>query len=169
MDMNEFLAQFVAWSDSVVASLGYLGIFVVSLVGSASIILPVPVFALVFAAGAVLNPWLVGLSAGAGSALGELTGYALGKGGERVVQKKYRKIFERGRKLFERKQAFAAIVVFAATPLPDDIVGVLCGMFDYDVRKFLIASFAGKTVMNLALAWGGFYGVRWVLTAFGGL
>ena len=168
MDIGGLLTQFVAWSNTVVASLGYFGIFLVSLVGSASIMLPVPVFALIFAAGAVLNPWVVGLSAGLGSALGELTGYALGKGGEKLIKNKYKKLFEKGEKMFEHNQAFAAIVIFAATPLPDDIIGVLCGMFHYDLKKFVIASFIGKTIMNLALAWGGFYGVRWVLTVFGG-
>lgn len=168
MNIAELLAQFTEWSNNVVGSFGYLGIFLVSFIGSASIIFPIPVFALIFSLGAILNPWLVALSAGLGGAVGELTGYALGKGGEGVIKKRYKKLFERGKELFEHEQAFIAIVLFAATPLPDDVIGILGGMFQYDVKKFILASFIGKMIMSLGLAWGGFYGVRWVLTVFGG-
>jgi len=168
MNLEELFAQFTIWSNSVVASLGYFGIFLVSFAGSASIILPVPFFAMIFALGAVLNPWMIGVSAGLGSALGEITGYVIGKGGGDAIEKKHKKFFDKGRKLFEHDQAFIAIILFAATPLPDDILGIIAGMFDYDLRKFLIASFIGKTIMCLALAWGGFYGIRWTLTVFGG-
>ena len=72
------------------------------------------------------------------------------------------------KKWFKKNRVFPLIVLFAATPLPDDIVGVVCGMFNYDLKKFIIASIIGKCAMNLALAWGGFYGIRFILTVFGG-
>src|SRR4030042_6955298 len=58
------------------AAIGYPGIFLVSLLGNATIVLPAPSLALVFAMGSALPPISVGLAAGAGEALGELTGYA---------------------------------------------------------------------------------------------
>ena len=60
------------------AALGYVGIFLVSLLGNATILLPAPSLVVVFAMGTALIPLLVGLAAGAGDALGELTGYAAG-------------------------------------------------------------------------------------------
>jgi hypothetical protein len=55
------------------AALGYPGILLVSILGNATIVLPAPWLALVFAMGSALPPVSVGLAAGVGSALGELT------------------------------------------------------------------------------------------------
>ena len=68
----------------------------------------------------------------------------------------------------ERHGAFLIIILFAITPLPDDVIGILCGVINYDVKKFFFASLTGKIVMNLFLAWGGFLGAQWVLGVFGG-
>lgn len=160
--------KFAEWANAVVLSMGYIGIFLASFIGSAAIILPIPSFIFVFTLGAVMNPWLVGISAGIGSALGELTGYALGKGGGNLIEIKYKKEVEKYKKWIEKDKAFLLIVLFAATPLPDDVVGILCGVFDYNLKKFVIASIIGKCILNLVLAWGGFYGISWVLTFFGG-
>jgi len=71
MAFAEWAAQFITWSNEVVGAWGYLGIFLVSLVGNASIILPVPSFIIVFTFGAILNPWLVGLAGALGATIGE--------------------------------------------------------------------------------------------------
>ena len=76
-------------SDSL-ASLGrygYLGVFLASLIGSATIILPMPAFAVTFAMGGALpSPLLVGLAADLGAGLGELVGYLAGYGGRGIVE-----------------------------------------------------------------------------------
>ena len=169
MALTEIALQFSSWAQSTVSSWGYLGIFIVSLVGNASIIFPVPAFAVTFAFGAILNPWLVGLAAGAGSAIGELTGYVIGRGGREVLESKHKKWLEKAEKWTDRYGFYAVLVAFAATPLPDDVVGILAGVFEYDLKKFLLASFIGKLIMSLALAFGGFYGASWVMGLFGGL
>ena len=168
MGFAAFVAGFIAWSQGVVNAFGYFGIFLISFIGSATIILPAPTFLAVFAAGSVLNPWLVGLFAGAGAAFGEITGYIVGLGGKQVIEKKHKKLLGRTKKWLEAHGAFPIIILFAATPLPDDIIGIICGAIKYNWKKFFLASFIGKLALNLALAWGGFYGVQWVLTAFGG-
>lgn len=157
------------WAKSLVDSLGYFGVFIVSFIGSATIIFPIPSFLVVFVLGAVMNPWLVAVSAALGNALGELTGYAIGRGGGKLAERKYSAWLEKYGKWFKKDRMFFFVAVFAATPLPDDIVGIVCGVFNYDLKKFLLATLAGKLVMNLLLAWGGYYGLRWVLTYFGGL
>ncbi|MCB0107342.1 MAG: hypothetical protein KDE53_15585 [Caldilineaceae bacterium] len=53
---------------------GYLGAFLISLVASATIILPAPGIVVIMAMGAALNPFVLGIVAGLGSAFGELTG-----------------------------------------------------------------------------------------------
>lgn len=43
-------------------------------------------------------------------------------------------------------------------PLPDDVAGILGGIMEYDLKKFLVAATIGKVVLSTAIAWGGFYG-----------
>jgi membrane protein YqaA with SNARE-associated domain len=165
----DILAQMPIWAKNLTDALGYFGIFIVSFIGSATVILPLPAFIVVFVMGAIMNPWLVAISAASGNAIGELTGYVLGRGGERLIKGKYKEGVEKYKLWFKKDRTFILIVLFAATPLPDDIVGIICGLFNYDLRRFLLASFIGKLLMNLLLAWGGFYGLRWVLGIFGGI
>ncbi len=160
--------QFVLWTQAFTLEWGYLGVFLVSLVGNASITLPVPSFLAVFTAGSLLNPWIVGLAAGIGAALGELTGYVLGVGSRRVLKSRYEKEIRVAKNIMERYGMFPIIVLFAATPLPDDIVGILAGVIRYDIRKFLMAAIIGKIIMNLGLAWAGFYG-SWLLGGWSGV
>jgi membrane protein DedA with SNARE-associated domain len=56
---------------------GYLGVFIVELVSTSSIFIPIPGYVATIAAGTVLNPFAVGVSAGFGAATGELTTYCL--------------------------------------------------------------------------------------------
>lgn len=69
-----------------VGSLGYLGVFLVAVLGNATVILPVPSMAITFGGGTFLNPILVGLVAGVGEPLGELTGYMAGYGGSAIIE-----------------------------------------------------------------------------------
>lgn len=160
--------QFALWAQALTLEWGYPGVFLVSLLGNASIILPVPSFLAVFAAGSLLNPWLVGLIAGLGAALGELTGYALGAGGRRAMKSRYRREIALAKGVMERYGLFPILVLFAATPLPDDVTGILAGIIRYDIRRFIAAVLAGKVIMSLGLAWAGFYG-SWLLGGWHGI
>lgn len=169
MDVASLVHGFISWSESVAAAWGYPGIFLVNFVGSATIIFPTPAFFVVFMFGAILNPWLVGLVAAFGSALGELTGYVLGLGGKRVIEKKHKRWLDMANEWMEKHRkhgTFLLIVAFAATPLPDDVLGVFCGAVKYDIKRFFIASLIGKIVMSLGLAFGGYFGINWVLNVF---
>lgn len=161
-------SQFIEWSNGIILSLGYFGIFIVSFIGSASVIFPVPAFFIIPAGIFMgLNPWLVGICAGLGSALGEITGYGFGKGGGKVIEKKYKKHIEKYRKWFEKDRVFLFILLFAATPLPDDILGLVCGVFNYDLKKFILASIIGKVILNLFIAFASFYGIEIILNMMG--
>jgi membrane protein DedA with SNARE-associated domain len=151
---------------TLVSNYGYLGIFLVSLIGSASILLPLPSSIFVFTSGAVLNPFLVGLSAAIGCAIGELTGFAIGTGGRKVMERKWKKQIDSTERLFQKYGGFWIILLFAATPLPDDIVGIVAGTLKYPLKKYFIASFIGKLILNMLLAYGGFYGLSWVSNIF---
>jgi len=149
------------------ASYGYVGIFLISLIGSSTVILPFPAAAFVFTAGAMLNPFLIGILAGIAAAIGEFTGYALGLGGRKIMKKKWKKEIDKVEKLFQKYGGFAIILIFAATPLPDDLTGIVAGILKYPTKKFFIASLIGKIILHLFLAYAGFYGLSWVLGYIG--
>ncbi|MGC9359683.1 MAG: VTT domain-containing protein [Anaerolineae bacterium] len=134
-------------------ALGYLGVFVIGVLGNATIILPVPGLAVVFAGGGVLNPLLVGLVAGVGEPLGELTGYLAGYGGSAVVEDAER--YERVRRWMERR-GFVTLFVLSAVPNPlFDLAGMAAGMLRYPVAKFLLACWLGKTLKAVLIAYLG--------------
>ena len=108
--------------------LGYLGVFVIAVLGNATVILPVPGLAVVFAGGGVLNPLVVGLIAGVGEPLGELTGYLAGYGGSVVAEN--REWYERIRRWMERR-GFVTLLVLSAVPNPlFDLAGMAAGDAD---------------------------------------
>ncbi len=169
VDIASWTAQFILWSQSIAETWGYIGIFLISLIGSASIIFPIPAFAVIFVFGGILNPLLVGLVAGVGCAIGELTGYLLGIGGHKVIKRRNKEWLLKATKWSEKQGIFPIIILFAATPLPDDIVGILAGIIKYDIKKFFLASLIGNVIMSTAIAFGGFYGISWMMSVFGGL
>lgn len=135
------------------AAIGYPGVFMVSLLGNATIVLPAPSLALVFAMGAALSWPLVGLVAGVGEALGELTGYLAGFGGSAVVEDET--IYGHLVKWMERR---GGITVFVLSMIPNpffDLAGIAAGMLRYPVWRFLIFCWLGKTIKTMAVAWAG--------------
>ena len=67
-------------------SAGYSGVFFLSFVGSVSMVLPVPGLISLCAFSLTLNPFALGLLAGVGEAIGELSGYLVGYGGRGVLE-----------------------------------------------------------------------------------
>ena len=120
-------------------SLGYLGAFLIALVTTATIFLPVPGIVLIFALGAVYDPVLVGLAAGAGSALGEITGYMLGFSGQFAVEnnKTYQRL-----ELWMRRRGCIAIFVLSFVPNPFfDVAGAAAGVLRYPWWRFITVSY----------------------------
>jgi membrane protein YqaA with SNARE-associated domain len=66
---------------------GYPGIFLIAFLANATVLLPAPGIAIVFAMGGIFNPLAVGIAAGAGGALGELSGYLAGFSGQAVIER----------------------------------------------------------------------------------
>ncbi|HOG47991.1 MAG TPA: VTT domain-containing protein [Anaerolineae bacterium] len=142
------------------AAYGYLGIFIVTLVGNATVILPVPGLVAVFAGGTAFNPWLVGLIAGVAQPIGELTGYLAGYGGGAVVENRalYAKLC-----CWMERHGFLTILVLAAIPNPVfDMAGIIAGALHMPVWKFLLACFLGKTAKSFAVAWLGQQSAGWM-------
>ena len=139
---------------------GYLGAFLISLVSSATIILPIPGLALIFALGDAYNPFLIGIAAGAGSALGEITGYMAGYSGQIVL--KNNKTYLRMERWMKRR---GSIVIFVLAFVPNpvfDLAGAAAGVLRYPLWKFLIVCFLGKTPKSILVALAGAWTLEWV-------
>ncbi len=142
------------------AAYGYPGVFLVSLAGNATVVLPAPSLAVVFAMGAVLKPVLVGLAAGVGEALGELTGYLAGFSGRALVENRAR--YEQITAWMRRN---GALTVFVLSFIPNpffDIAGMAAGALKYPVWKFLLCCWAGKTMKTTLIALAGAQSVTFI-------
>ncbi len=139
---------------------GYLGLFAISLISAASIVLPMPGAAAVTGAGAFLDPVLgiptpilVGLVAGPAEAIGELTGYAAGFGGSMLFRE--RPIYPRI-KAWMQKRGILTMFLLSSFPNPlVDVAGVAAGAVHMELRRFFVGVLAGKIFKNIYLATGG--------------
>lgn len=134
-------------------ALGYPGVFLVSLLANATLILPVPGVLFTSAMGAVFNPYLVALAAGTGATLGELTGYMAGFSGQGVIENRkwYDKVTS-----WMTKYGGITVLVLAFIPNPVfDIAGMVAGALRMPMWKYLIFSWIGKVGKMLLFALGG--------------
>lgn len=132
-------------------SYGYLGVFVLTLLASASIVLPSPALGVAWVAGAALNPWLVGLLSGIAAGLGELTGYLAGYAGSKLTTES--RWYPRVEGWVQR---WGALTVFtlAAVPAPlIDLAGIAAGTMRMPLRVYLVACITGKVIRFTAVAW----------------
>jgi membrane protein YqaA with SNARE-associated domain len=146
---------------------GYLGIFLLSLIGALSVVFPIPYTIVIYLMGSFLDPLLIAVSGGLGSALGELSGYVLGYYGRMLIGEERRRKMNYMLKIFDR-YGVAAIFLFALTPLPDDLLIIPLGIMRYNPVKFLIPCILGKTLMCLILALGGRFSIGLIRSLFGG-
>jgi membrane protein YqaA with SNARE-associated domain len=151
------------YRDSVaeIGGVGYLGTFLISLVSNGTIILPVPGIIVIFSLGATFSPWLIGLTAGAGGAIGELTGYAAGFSGRRILRsnRTYRRAV-----VWVRRWGVWVVLLFTITPLPLDVVGIAAGALRFPIWKFLLVCFFGKSLLYIGMAFAGKWGWDQIVT-----
>jgi membrane protein YqaA with SNARE-associated domain len=132
---------------------GYPGIFLISIIANATILLPVPGVVFTSAMGAVFNPFWVAMAAGSGAALGELSGYLAGFSGQAVVENA--RYYER-LKGWMAKYGGWAILVLAFIPNPAfDLAGITAGTLRMPLAKFLLFTWIGKLLKMLVFAYTG--------------
>jgi membrane protein YqaA with SNARE-associated domain len=135
------------------APYGYPGIFIVSFLANATIILPAPGIAVVFAMGAVFPPVGVAVAAGAGATLGELVGYLAGYSGRAVIENRKYYTPLLSWMAAHRMQSYLVIFILAAIPNPlFDLAGIAAGVLRMPVFPFLLIVFLGKTLKMLLFA-----------------
>jgi membrane protein YqaA with SNARE-associated domain len=129
---------------SALGNYGYLGVFGVTLLATAAIVVPVPYLAIIFEAGKFLDPVLVGLIAGLAAAIGEFTGYVLGRSGRALMPD------NRWYRMVEQAMArFGIVVIFVGAAIPNpffDAMGVVAGATRMPIWKFAAPCFVGKAL-----------------------
>jgi membrane protein YqaA with SNARE-associated domain len=165
----EWLVEFDKWLETVAMQYGYLGIFLISFIGTASIVIPIPYTIIIFSTGSlrILDPILVAISGAAGSALGEFFGYFLGYYGRAIVSEERQKKMNYILRVFSRYGA-VAIFIFALTPLPDDLLFIPLGIMRYSFLKAFVPCLFGKMLMCFILAYGGHFSIGLIESIFGG-
>lgn len=139
---------------------GYVGIFLLSILANATIILPAPGVAFVFGLGALYNPLLVALAAGAGAAVGELSGYLAGYSGNIVIQN--RTHADRMTEWMKKYGPWTILILgFIPNPL-FDLAGIIAGMLKMPLWKFLLFCMVGKIFKMLLFAYAGSLSIPWL-------
>lgn len=133
-----------------------------SFLAYATVFLPAPGVAVVFTMGAVFNPLIVALVAGAGAAIGELTGYLAGFSSQPVIERVsiYQRMVD-----WLKKYGSISILVLSAIPNPFfDVTGAAAGALKMPVVKFLLWTWIGETIKMTIFAYAG---ASWLKSIFG--
>jgi len=151
---------------------GYLGAFIISILGGATIIVPVPMLAVVFALGGVMpHTWLVGASAALGELIGALTIYMTGHGaGKALMNSKHGRIqsaYDRLLGLMERR---GSLTLFAVASVVNPFfypAALAAGALRYGLKKYILIVLAGKLIKCMAVVYAGYWGLKGIFRAIG--
>jgi membrane protein YqaA with SNARE-associated domain len=139
---------------------GYLGVFVVTLLATGALVLPMPYLAVIARAATLLDPISVAVLAGVAAAIGELTGYALGRSGRGLIPDNR---WVETTRAWMNRHGFATVTVAAFIPNPAfDAVGALAGAVGYAPWRFCVACFIGKTAKFLLIGLAASGVVTWM-------
>jgi membrane protein YqaA with SNARE-associated domain len=164
--LTAFAIAFFYFSANVesLKNYGYAGLFLINIIGAASILLPSPAAASVVGGGALLNDFLgvpafiwVGLVAGLGEAIGEFSGYAAGYGGRVLIEE--RPSYARIHSWMERR---GTLTMFLLSTIPNplfDAAGLAAGAVRMPIGRFFGAVLAGKIIKDTWMAAAGGAGV----------
>jgi membrane protein YqaA with SNARE-associated domain len=165
------------WEDIArLSNYGYLGMFVIAFVAGSSIPTPVSYLLLTFTFGGILNPALVGVSAGVGAGVGGTLVYLLGRGGRRFFPGlKHYSVDEAASNHLANKfvtwaQRRGSIVVFLMSAMLNPVfapMAIAMGALRFRMIKFLAMCVAGNTLKALIIAYLGYLGVGSLLRLFG--
>lgn len=152
---------------------GYLGAFLISILGGASIIIPVPMLAVIFALGAVMKyPWMVAICGASGELIGALTIYMTGHGAGRALMDnrnhgRLQSAYERMLGLMQRRGPLTLFVV-ASVVNPFFYPAALCaGALRFGLNKYIPIVLTGKFIKGLTVVYAGYWGLKGLFNAMG--
>jgi membrane protein DedA with SNARE-associated domain len=147
------LTLIIKWFLSLLKAAGnpYIEAFLASLLGNLTLFFPVPYLALLFTISIKakeVNLLVLSLIGALGAASGKMLSYGIGRGGGKLLGKKYEERFNALKKLLGKSPVIAAFIA-AASPLPDDVIFIPLGLIKYGLIKTFLACLAGKFVITL--------------------
>jgi membrane protein YqaA with SNARE-associated domain len=154
---------------------GYIGAFFISILGGATIIVPVPMLAVVFALGSAMpGPWqvaIIGASAALGEYVGALTiymtghgaGYALGTSKHGRIQKAYEHMLA----LMEKRGPIVLFVVASVVNPFFYPAALAAGALRFGIKKYTLIVLAGKIIKCMSVVYAGYFGLKGLLHAIG--
>ena len=157
--MKQFFAHVAAeWKLLILPALlkwGIWGIGAIAVLDSSSIPVPMDAILAVYVWNDKPHFWVYCLMAAAGSAIGGLLPYGLGRaGGELFLLKRVNRVkFERLRDRFQRQEFLAVMIPsMMPPPAPWKMFIFASGVFEMRIPVFLLAVFVGRMLRWLALS-----------------
>lgn len=128
---------------------GYLGVLVVSFIGSIIVFIPVPYFPVLVTAtlNRNLDPHVIALASAVGAVAAKMIIFYGSYYGRNMLSRKTKKRILPLQKLLS-KYGWAGAFVASVTPVPDDLVYIPLGLAKYNPWKFATAVFVGKLMLN---------------------
>ncbi len=154
---------------------GYIGAFFISILGGATIIIPVPMLAVVFAlGGAMTGPWealLLAVSAALGELVGALTIYMTGHGAGRAIssskQGRIQSAYEKMLGLMERRGPLTLFIVASVVNPFFYPAALAAGALRFGLKKYIFIVLAGKLIKCATVVYAGYFGLKGLFRAIG--
>lgn len=140
---------------SIGGSLGYSGVLLVTLLISLIVFVPIPYIPVLIIAllSGRFDPNLLALASATGVTLGRTTIFLASYHGRSLIKKKTLSRMT-PLQIFLAKYGSLGSFIAALTPIPpDDIVIILLGISKFTPWKFVVTTFFGKLIVNLAVVW----------------
>jgi membrane protein DedA with SNARE-associated domain len=137
---------------------GYLGILLISFLGSIIVFVPVPYFPILVTAAfnRNLDPHLISFFSALGAVIAKLIIFYASYYGRNVLSPKIKGRMIPLQRLLGKYGSMGAFIA-AVSPIPDDIVYIPLGLARYSPWKFAISTFAGKFLLNEMIVLGSAY------------
>jgi membrane protein DedA with SNARE-associated domain len=149
------------------AEWGYFGCFFINVLTNGTFIFPGFSIVITFTLGGVLNPAIVGAVAGIGEAIGATGAYFTGYAGRGLIRDSKSSLYLRFSKIIERHGSKAIFFVSAVLSPLFYPFAVFLGMLRFGWVRFFLATWAGRTVKSMVLAYLGYFGLRSILQWLG--
>jgi len=151
---------------------GYAGAFLISILGGATIIVPVPMLVVIFALGGVMKfPVFVGIAAGLGETLGALTIYMTGYGGGTpVMYSRHGRVQAIYLRLMRWMEHRGSLILFVLSAVLNPFfypAALAAGALRLGIKRYFIICWAGKTIKGLTVAYAGFWGLHGLMRMLG--
>jgi membrane protein YqaA with SNARE-associated domain len=151
-----------------IAQWGYIGLFIISVISNGTFMI-FPGFAIVltFTLGGVLHPAIVGAVAGIGEAIGAIGAYYTGYAGRGLLRDRNSAFYRRFSNIVDRHGSKAIFFVSAILSPISYPFAIFLGMLRFGFVSFFLATWAGRTVKGMALAYLGYFGLGSILRWLG--